>query len=404
MLGHGKITFETPNVIDPGETPPCRPCRLESTTYSDNPDLVIRERPNPNYTDLEDRRKSYQSTRTRTVKINLATEDGLPADPNIDERSLVVDNGDYGVAARGEHRRNTHNFNSPKTSPSRGEHSQLTPTSSEVASPTMEDARLFATSLIAEAERLKRLQRNDDDSSMRSSSSMRWPRRGRRHEFPGLRGEAQSDPEDIEETISLRSREGFLKRQTRCRMRCLRAFIVLTALLLVLGFSIPAYRASKSQPSQPMQQSDLDRLDRTIKVLIQYRISKQVHLEDRSSPQYQAAYWITIEDAEQLDIPIDSDPSSFRFFQRYVLAVLYFSWNGPAWNNQLKFVSDLHECSWFESIPDESGIPIAIGVTCDKYLQVRNLVLGKLAKSLMRTSYSSRQPNAHLFLSFLSLK
>ncbi len=351
MLGHGKITFETPNVIDPGEIPPARPSRLERQKYSDTPDLVVRER--PNYTDRDDHRERFKASLTRTIKLQVTKDDEI--DSQSDEASLDSEDLEYGTTVMGDRRRSTSSANTP-------------------GSPSMDDARLFAATMLAETERRKS-QRFDDESSVRSSSSMQWPRRGRRHEFPGLRGQPQIGLEDLEETISRHSREGLLKRRSRRRVVCLRIFIALVILAIIVTFSILAFQARRKPNPTAF---DSARLDSVIDVLIQSEMSTRLILGNRLSPQYKAAYWIAIEDAEQLRIPVQWDRLSYRFLQRYVLAVLYFSWNGPKWSNQLNFVSDLHECSWFESIPDESGELFAIGVTCDEHLQVRNLMICEL--------------------------
>ncbi|KAL7526692.1 hypothetical protein ACHAWF_001876 [Thalassiosira exigua] len=73
----------------------------------------------------------------------------------------------------------------------------------------------------------------------------------------------------------------------------------------------------------------------------------------------------------------------WKMRQRYLLALLYFSTNGPEWYSQLFFVSDESECSWAGNIPRLQGDKLQIynedgsnikdvverfnqgGVTCD---------------------------------------
>ena len=217
MLGHGKISFETPNVIDPGcDQPPSRPARGgRQKMYFDNPvagaDVVVRER--PNYTDREDRRELYKPQLTRTIKLNYADDE-----PNHDD-----DNNDHSV-----------NHSDAKGSRSSFQELDLENLSAgnlaarAPLSPGMESARLFAATLLAETER-RQSQRNlmpgDDDNlyTHRSTRSvpMRWPRRGRRGEFGGLRPTFAPGSSSNGDEFS---NDGLFKeqQQVRRRRRCLR--------------------------------------------------------------------------------------------------------------------------------------------------------------------------------------
>jgi hypothetical protein len=358
MLGHGKITFETPNVIDLGDDqPPSRPSRpREKKKYFDNPDhVVVRER--PNYTDREDHRRRFKPPLTRTIKLDhgRSTDDIDPeSGSNFQELDLQDLSEDHSS-------------------------SQTTP-----VSPGMENARLFAATMLAETER-RRSQRDlmsdqhgesDSTRSTRSTVPMRWPRRGRRSEFGGLRPKFARKEEETSEGLFK------VQQQVKRRRLCLRVMIALVMFLLVLCFSILAHQAFQSDPregSGPTSLSDSARWNLAMDVLADTGISKRELLEDPSSAQYRAARWIAVEDLERVDIPNnDLEDNPFQFVQRYVLAVLYFSLNGSNWNDPLNFVSDLHECSWYQAIPDEStGELLAVGVSCDDRLQVRNLVIRK---------------------------
>jgi len=64
-------------------------------------------------------------------------------------------------------------------------------------------------------------------------------------------------------------------------------------------------------------------------------------LEDKRSPQYKALDWIANRDMYQID------PMLPLFIQRYTLAVLYYSTNGPiTWKASKNFLSPIHECNW----------------------------------------------------------
>jgi hypothetical protein len=361
MLGHGKITFETPNVVDPGDQPPSRPSRRERKKYLDNPDVVVRER--PNYTDREDHRKRFKPPLTRTIKLDYRMAGDDEPNPESGLVDLAVEDPESGSNFQQLDLQDLSNEN----------HSPQTP-----VSPGMENARLFAATMLAETER-RQSQRNimfEDSDSTRSTRSvpMRWPRRGRRSEFGGLRPKFASRDED--------SSEGLFKVQQQVQRRrlCLRVMIVLVALCLVLCFSILGHQAIKSNHKGSGASSlsdDSTRLSLAMDSLADHGISQRALLEDPSSVQYRAAHWIAVEDLERVHIPVNLDENSFQFVQRYVLAVLYFALNGSKWNNPLNFVSDLHECSWYKTIPNDSGELLAVGVSCDDRLQVRNLVIRK---------------------------
>jgi len=75
-------------------------------------------------------------------------------------------------------------------------------------------------------------------------------------------------------------------------------------------------------------------------------------LDDTSSPQYKAMFWLSEEDALRVT------PDSSNFLQRFALAVLYYSTNGDEWTKCSKnaddceeepYLSDKHECEWHGS-------------------------------------------------------
>jgi hypothetical protein len=150
---------------------------------------------------------------------------------------------------------------------------------------------------------------------------------------------------------------------------------------LVFGFGFAAWIALQSRSAYNSGTSSSSRLQATIDVLANNGISERKDLTKVSSPQYQAAYWISMEDSDYLEIPTSLEENPFRFVQRYVLAVLYFAWQGNDWINGLNFTSGIHECSWFDTVPDSTGDVFAVGVTCDERLQVRNLLLRKYKRT-----------------------
>jgi hypothetical protein len=138
MLGHGRFTFETPNVIDPGDMPPSRPSRLQKDlTKSDEISVGSnsnsnrssnRSRHSNNKDDENDpRTRLYKPPLSRTIKIDyrLDADDEPEITPVQDDGE---DDPEYGMSRKGA---------SPPLSPSH------------------EQARLFAATILSESERRK---------------------------------------------------------------------------------------------------------------------------------------------------------------------------------------------------------------------------------------------------------
>ena len=137
--------------------------------------------------------------------------------------------------------------------------------------------------------------------------------------------------------------------------------------------SLESGNSSSSPPKEevviPFKDEDklTDRLLHTIDMLIDSGISDREALEVQGTPQNLAAEWMANVDPLQYEVPMDgmSYTDSFRFIQRYVLVVLYYATGGSeSWTNDLGFLSENHECSWFQSKKFTDGQVYAMGVTC----------------------------------------
>jgi len=148
-------------------------------------------------------------------------------------------------------------------------------------------------------------------------------------------------------------------------------------------FSLLVHRdrlARRQELDQPSSRSNGQmHLSQAVEILVARNISSAQSLSDPTSPQHMALSWLVLEDTEQVDV------DSAQFIQRYALAVLYFAWGGSDWYHSCNFLSSLHECSWSESMDDEDGAALAIGVTCDQDSQVQGLNLGTFFHDELRT-------------------
>ena len=369
MFGQGRMSFESPNVVDNGDLPPSRPSRQQRALYSDEVGAMT-EDPSCNSS------KNYSDhTNTNMGDDNLRTPFKPPLRGSRNSRTIKLDLLN-GFEEKDHKDENKAAFDSELGAMIEFKDEEIDDSVEGMGgpcSPTMDTARVFAMTMLAETER-RRSDRSlmSDDASIRSAggSSMRWPRRGRRQEFPGLRG----TPIVPDVNVMNHTREGLLKAQVKQRqLWCIRLLILLVGIGLTLCFAIFAGKARRSESLNPtsfVAGDAMERLNQVKDVLVDNDISSLENLKDPASPQYKALSWIVLEDKEQVDV------TSAQFIQRYTLAVLYFAWSGPEWNRPLKFLSNQHECGWFDAIKDENGEAIAIGVTCDVRLQVRSLNLG----------------------------
>lgn len=134
------------------------------------------------------------------------------------------------------------------------------------------------------------------------------------------------------------------------------AVILLLCIALVVALSV-ALSAHKKAPAStplttpvttnttagPMEDHELSRFELFRSVLSPLVTANGDLFESPETPQYKALHWLANEDAANLSIV---EHGNRRITQRYVLAVLYFSTNGPHWEHSYNFLSPDHECDW----------------------------------------------------------
>eukprot|EP00934_Nitzschia_sp_Nitz4_P004740 Nitzschia sp. Nitz4//scaffold28_size193895//9875//12667//NITZ4_001621-RA/size193895-snap-gene-0.318-mRNA-1//1//CDS//3329545850//4730//frame0 len=91
--------------------------------------------------------------------------------------------------------------------------------------------------------------------------------------------------------------------------------------------------------------------------------------DDETSPQSRALKWLL--EGDESGVNLEKSPG--RRENRYVLAVLYFSTNrGNGWDNNLRFLSERHECSWHDSDDSE------LGVGCNDNNMINSLIIADM--------------------------
>lgn len=321
-------------MIDPGEMPPSRPTRVQKDFAKQSLGSSLSGSSASSKSD--DNNKIFKKPLSRTIKLDYKLDaDDEPGD-------LLDDDPEYGE---------THIPTRP--SPARLQH---------------ENARLFAEAMLNETER-RQSKRNllpgNPHSPVRSfMNSVRGIKLNPREASP-LRKAVGLDDE-YDELVKAR-------RQYYRKRKCQRIGVLVAMVAIMLAFVIAVIRGLEERIVTP---SMSERMSATVNLLSEKGISDQKDLLKESTPQYKAAYWMANTDAEPLSVPSSSDDQNvFRFVQRYVLAVLYHSLNGNNWINGLGFLSGVHECSWYEEVPDENGDLFAVGVTCNENLHVDNLLI-----------------------------
>lgn len=149
---------------------------------------------------------------------------------------------------------------------------------------------------------------------------------------------------------------------------------------------------SPGQPASPTRSPvpaptvpPLVRQDRIIKYLADVGISTETQLTTIGTPQNRAVEWLAFDDGLNMEVP-DNGKKYTRFVERYVLAVFFYSTNGPSWTYSMKFLTGVDHCEWHDDFLTNGGSIMRLGVAdCN-------------------TVASSEQTNGGLLATVLSLR
>lgn len=116
--------------------------------------------------------------------------------------------------------------------------------------------------------------------------------------------------------------------------------------------------------------------------------SAREDLEKAGTPQFFASKWIADEDLRALAIPASTEYNdSFKFAQRYILAVFYYATGGQDWKFTANFVGPRDECEWGFGMAADVVIPASgsdrwdMGVTCNANGEVSKIFFRKLKRA-----------------------
>jgi hypothetical protein len=394
MLARSRFETETPNVIDAGDSAPSRPSRR-----SDPSDRGVASETGTTgrISFPEDSRQYTASNKghiAKGVRINYSIEADEEPDacsPFDDDHTNEVTTATPSHVSLSTAASHHDELQIRGTAAARIHHKSFSQRSSFNArdnARSIQEARLFAAHMLNESERRSNLH-SEHTLSMKQESSSTL-----RHLMQKATGHSSrrfydeiSLVEEPTEIDMLRPRDSTtrLRKTMVCRMLAALVAIVVVVCFVVLATDAVVVQSDKGSSTLL---SENGRLDSIVAFLFEQEVSSAKDLYDESTPQYRAARWMALEDPERLSVPepvggsMDGggglrNTNPLRFVQRYVLAVLFFGLDGENWENRRKFVTGVHECSWFESHVNRDGETYAMGVTCDHNMQVRNLLLRK---------------------------
>ncbi|GKZ00680.1 hypothetical protein MPSEU_001020100 [Mayamaea pseudoterrestris] len=365
MLGPDRFAFETPNVIDPGDAPPSQPVRPDqpvgddmgmngnggsSTTSRNQDDASQKTVPTSNR--YHDERSVRLLRDIADLDLSPPTE---PYDPYRDDRG---DDDDLEGGAES----------------SSSKHHSL---------PTVDDARMYAASLLQESSG------RSGGRDFQRTVKLRMPK------MPVLTSSSRASvaktaiPPVSEAPYN--PHRHLLRRQVMRQARKVCAVIVVVVVVVVIAVTVHNKRRGDAAPSLTTATSTADgsffnlrsqikgvdtkkRKQDIIAFLIDQTVTSHYDLDDADTPQSKAVDWLA-----QYDLLVRPVPTKLhsrqRFVQRYALATLYYALSGQQWTKNHKFLSSEDECGWFDEAPvnDYVSQTAAFGVTCDTNLAVQSL-------------------------------
>ena len=184
---------------------------------------------------------------------------------------------------------------------------------------------------------------------------------------------------------------------------CLRYFaifvglVVLTVVIVVPTILTQDNRTSSSPASVPQSTPapvapptipPLERKQNIIDYLTSAGVATESQLNTAGTPQNKAVDWMAFMDKFDIAVPETNDKYT-RFTERYVLGVLYYSTNGPAWTYDMKFLSDVDHCDWNGYFLDSKGSQVRLGVSlCTGTTDVNEANAGAMVSVIALRKYS----------------
>lgn len=140
------------------------------------------------------------------------------------------------------------------------------------------------------------------------------------------------------------TRIAYMKLKRRNRMCGCLLLIVAIAVGLGVGLGVSFNDTSAAMPTaSPTPAPTLTPYGSLRQLVSPY--SSDDDLDDETSPQAKAIDWLLNKDPAQL-LPLQEGFAEWTLLERYAMAVLFFSTDGPKWDENLDFMSESSVCDW----------------------------------------------------------
>jgi hypothetical protein len=123
--------------------------------------------------------------------------------------------------------------------------------------------------------------------------------------------------------------------------------------------------------NEPSLAPTKDRMGWFYEILLANEVSGAAALQDGSSPQFLALYWLAYDDPMELDL---DSTATVVVVERYVLTVLYFATGGEEWMIHTNVLSMSPVCDWHGVSCDGDGLVVELRLGESKPEEVKVLV------------------------------
>ena len=158
---------------------------------------------------------------------------------------------------------------------------------------------------------------------------------------------------------------------------CFLAIVVVIAIVCVAFL-----RNTNSSGNSNKQKKHQTPIDEIIEILYSEKVSFISDLSTPGTSQNRAATFVSRQvPSSGLRLKNNQDMIQ-RYIERYVLAVLYYHFEGTTWNYELNFLSQSDHCNWWAEFATPRGQKSREGVLCNADGYVIGLNLGKFPSAV----------------------
>lgn len=400
MLGPTQFQFETPNVIDEGDAPPCPPRRVSlpppastpssSTTHTNNTNEdddtdyhTARESATRLLHDIQDLELTQFHSTSSTGTSTTTTQPNNNKSSHKLSRSERLPFRDFPNRAHSTTNININNTNIMPYDPYDEEEDDSNNNNHHSLPNSAEESRWHAQTLMGGGGG------GSHNPHPRRSKTPTWVGRTlqlfapspssplRRRNHPSSTAHNHMHPDSHSYCGWLRDCwDEVWYRYCSPRRRGLMICLSI-AVIFLLVFGVVWSVGGSNTNSHARRPLDPARLAALIQVMVDRGVSTHADLTSTTSstPQSKAIQWLATDDALQYDV---RHP---RLVQRYVLAVFFFATGGDtsssssSWRSPMQFVSNLDECAWNEEaeMPTYLTKTMAVGAACNGQFEVATL-------------------------------